>query len=74
MCPMLLDPMNGMVLWRDLTEGARATYSCNEGFVLAGDAVRICQSDGMWSGEEPTCFGTCIVDHQCMLLPRCYCC
>jgi hypothetical protein len=54
-CPSLPHPANGVVLLTNLTEGSLATYSCNEGFGLAGDRGRICQSDGMWSGEAATC-------------------
>ena len=58
-CPSLPHPANGVVLLTNLTEGSLATYSCNEGFGLAGDRGRICQSDGMWSGEAATCVGRC---------------
>jgi hypothetical protein len=58
-CPSLPHPANGVVLLTNLTEGSLATYSCNEGFGLAGDRGRMCQSDGMWSGEAATCVGRC---------------
>ena len=32
-----------------------ATYTCNPGYNLTGDATRMCQSDGMWSDSPPTC-------------------
>ena len=57
MCPSLASPMNGEVSVTNFTEGGLATYSCNDGFGLAGDRVRTCQSDGVWSSEEPTCVG-----------------
>ena len=34
---------------------AVARYQCNEGYVLRGNAARVCQGDGSWSGEEPSC-------------------
>ncbi len=34
-----------------------ATYTCNDGYVLMGDATRTCQSDGDWSSTAPTCAG-----------------
>ena len=38
------------------TEGDTCIYVCDEGFVVIGDTVtRECQSDGTWSGSEPTC-------------------
>ena len=36
-------------------EGAVANYWCMERFNLVGDATRTCQSDGEWSGEQPSC-------------------
>lgn len=36
-----------------------ATYNCNEGHVLVGKEVRICQPTGEWSGEEATCVLRC---------------
>ena len=39
------------------TFGSTATYQCNEGFNLIGHMQRICQSNGEWSGNEPTCEG-----------------
>ncbi|XP_027195567.2 sushi, von Willebrand factor type A, EGF and pentraxin domain-containing protein 1-like isoform X1 [Dermatophagoides pteronyssinus] len=30
-------------------------YFCNDGYILAGRALRYCQSDGHWGGELPVC-------------------
>ncbi len=38
-------------------EGVVANYSCNTGFRLVGDAGRVCQSNGLWSGMNPACQG-----------------
>lgn len=35
--------------------GARAVYSCNPDYVLAGSRDRVCQGDGYWSGRAPSC-------------------
>ena len=32
-----------------------ATYSCEDGYNLVGDAVRTCLSSGIWSGYSPYC-------------------
>uniref|UniRef100_A0A1X7UA46 Receptor protein-tyrosine kinase n=1 Tax=Amphimedon queenslandica TaxID=400682 RepID=A0A1X7UA46_AMPQE len=32
-----------------------ATYSCEDGYSLVGDAVRTCLSSGKWSGNPPDC-------------------
>ena len=37
------------------TFNSRATYTCDRGFVLSGQSVRTCQSDGEWSGRAPEC-------------------
>ena len=55
MCPELPDIDNGMVSWTGLAPGDVATYTCDSGFILVGDATRICTNIGTWSGEEPTC-------------------
>ena len=34
-----------------------ATYSCNTGYTLTGDATRTCQGNSTWSGAIPTCVG-----------------
>ena len=55
-CGVLDDPGNGLV---NLGEGTRfeadATYSCNSGYRLVGDATRTCTSAGTWSGLAPSC-------------------
>ncbi len=35
-----------------------ATYSCDEGYNLAGMETRSCQDSGSWSGEPATCEST----------------
>ena len=55
MCPHLEAPADGSVLYSDRVVESVAQYSCNEGFSLVGGTSRICQSDGIWSGEEPIC-------------------
>ena len=38
------------------TVNSTAEYSCNGGYKLDnGDAKRICQAEGTWSGEAPQC-------------------
>ena len=37
------------------TEGDTCTYQCDDGYELSGDMSRECQSDGTWTGSEPTC-------------------
>ena len=54
-CGDLDDPRNGDVTVGGTRVGAKAVYRCDSGFKLRGDSVRQCQSNGRWSGNEPTC-------------------
>ena len=46
-------------------------YSCDPGHLLNGDSTRACQSNGAWSGSEPTCNSESMVD---LLLCECSLC
>ena len=59
-CPMLTNPMNGMIdcsLGDDgvLSYEDTCTATCDTGYMLTGDAMRTCQSDGMFTGIEAMC-------------------
>ena len=56
-CGILPHPCFGHVELSGTEEGSIATYTCSEGFELEGTQTRVCQSDGTWSGKEPTCEG-----------------
>ena len=45
----------GVVESVDTGLNATATYTCSEGYSLAGDAMRTCQADSQWDGVEPIC-------------------
>ena len=50
------NPVNGSVrLDGGTVIGAMAFYNCQTGFRLVGDGLRVCGSNGVWSGEEPIC-------------------
>ncbi|XP_077496349.1 seizure protein 6 homolog, partial [Amblyomma americanum] len=58
-CPSPGSIANGAV---DVPAGAlvvntKVQYRCNQGYTLVGNSERTCQSDGTWSGAEPTCQG-----------------
>jgi hypothetical protein len=53
--PNLVAPTNGTVTPTMGTTGTVATYSCNAGYSLTGNATQTCQADGTWSGTAPTC-------------------
>ena len=54
-CGDLDDPENGDVDLTGTSFGSRALYSCNRGFTLVGINRRVCQANGQWSGEAPSC-------------------
>lgn len=54
-CGPLDSPDNGVVRVPGTEFGFAARYSCNVGFTLVGLSTRICQINGKWSGDAPTC-------------------
>ena len=55
MCPELPDPSNGTVEVSGLTVGSTASYTCDDGFKLSENMLRMCETGGVWSGSEPLC-------------------
>ena len=47
--------LGGLVVYNGTIEGAVAIYQCNLGYILSGNAERVCQSDGNWKGSIPSC-------------------
>ena len=54
-CGNLTDPTNGAVTVLGMNLNDTANYSCDTGYALEGSAWRVCQSDGNWTGADPTC-------------------
>ena len=59
-CPSLPYPGNGMISCSLGDYGVASyedtcSYTCNTGYELTGSNTRNCQSDGTWSGNDPTC-------------------
>lgn len=55
-CGALTAPGNGNVdTTAGTTFGLTATFTCDAGYDLIGDATRECQADGTWSNADPTC-------------------
>ena len=48
-------PVNGAVAFQGTTLGNKAVHSCNQGYILAGAKVRVCQANGQWSDEVAQC-------------------
>ena len=59
-CEVLPNPSNGLVILSGTTNGSMAMYECDTNFILIGSATRVCQSDALWSGEEPFCLSELI--------------
>ena len=54
-CGALSNPANGAVdTTSGSTYGEQATYSCNVGYNLVGNAQTLCKADGNWE-TAPTC-------------------
>lgn len=56
-CGSLTPPRFGSVELTGTIFGSTATYSCQQGYTLIGDATRNCQANGQWSGFPPFCRG-----------------
>ena len=65
-CSDLTNLANGTISYSpdvtpDYDLGTEATYTCEAGFYLEGNEVRVCMDDdgmdviGVWSGQEPSC-------------------
>lgn len=56
-CPILERPNNGRVTLTGTVIGARAIYSCEDGFALEGSSEIACGNDGLWVDDPPVCSG-----------------
>ncbi|KAL9989269.1 hypothetical protein ACROYT_G003802 [Oculina patagonica] len=54
-CGPLLVPMNGTLSGNLTTYPNEVIFTCDEGFILKGSAVRRCQPDKYWSGNDTFC-------------------
>lgn len=48
-------PTNGTVDFNSTVEGSIANYMCNEGYILDGVILRICEESSLWSDSVPQC-------------------
>ncbi|XP_076046526.1 sushi, von Willebrand factor type A, EGF and pentraxin domain-containing protein 1-like [Oratosquilla oratoria] len=46
---------NGKISGSDYTFSNKISYECNEGYVLQGLSLRVCQENGYWSDSTPYC-------------------
>ena len=56
-CPELDVPDNGDIEYGTIPPvyNSAVSYSCDNGYILEGNKVRMCQRNGMWSGFAPIC-------------------
>ncbi len=67
-CPPLSDVEHAtanLLAGRGLNYGTVIRYECDQGYERTGLPVVICQSDGSWSSELPTCSRK-----QCFVFPE----
>ena len=56
-CEELSEPVNASLsLSAQNILGSIAEYSCDRGFSLEGNGVRVCTREG-WTGSDPVCIG-----------------
>ena len=48
-CDTIEPPVNGAVSFSSTTYNSTASFSCNDGYILAGDETITCLASGMWS-------------------------
>ena len=56
-CGSLSVPLNGSLSGNLTTYPNKVSFSCDEGFILRGSAVRQCQLNKQWSGNNSFCEG-----------------
>uniref|UniRef100_A0A182QJ86 Sushi, von Willebrand factor type A, EGF and pentraxin domain-containing protein 1 n=1 Tax=Anopheles farauti TaxID=69004 RepID=A0A182QJ86_9DIPT len=54
-CGTVDAPLNGQVALSKTSYGGEARFSCDEGFLVAGEAILRCTAEGTWSGPVPEC-------------------
>ena len=65
-CGGLTDPEGGQVMISSGTVAATglnaiASYTCDVGYELVGNAMRTCEANGEWNGTEPVCTRTLLM-------------
>ena len=54
-CPALQAPKFGTLVTSGHMLFNASMYSCNNGYILVGDAIRHCNHSGLWNGSAPIC-------------------
>ena len=55
-------PRHGNITESGFTYQKVVSFSCNKYFELQGDRTRQCQADGKWSGEQPKCVASKLLE------------
>ena len=55
-------PRHGNITESGFTYQKVVSFSCNKYFELQGDRTRQCQADGIWSGEQPKCIASKLLE------------
>lgn len=56
-CGFLGVPMNGSIIGEKTSYPSSIRIICDEGFDLFGSSIRVCTSNGTWSGTNSSCEG-----------------
>ena len=79
LCPVLANPLNGVVSVEQRTVGSTALFQCNSGFATVGTTILQCNANGQWSNISPTCIRkplclcVCVCVCVCMCVCMCVC-
>ena len=52
--------------------GKKLTYICNTGYGLSAEGERVCQGNGQWTGDAPTC--VCKLNTLCSFVSLSFAC
>ena len=60
-CPEPFEPKNGLIERSVVVYRGKTVFSCNEGYLMQGDATLTCTLNGTWDHDQPTCTGMLLV-------------
>ena len=60
LCPLLSDPINGIISCLLGDDGVPSyedtcSFTCSIGYILSGSTIRSCQANGSWNGTHTRC-------------------
>ena len=63
-CGPLPGPTNGSSSGESTLFPNSVLFNCDPGFLLRGSSLRMCQSNGTWSGLQAKCVGRFALDRK----------